>query len=170
MEFQLKQARLRPWLPSDVEALVKHANNRKIWRNLTDGFPHPYTLADARAYVGTATRSETTFAIEVVGEAAGSIGLEVQTDVYSRGALIGYWLSEAYWGRGIMTAAVQVVTAYGFSHLNLARISAAIYAWNLPSMRVLEKAGYHLEGRRHKAVTKDGQTIDDVMYAIVRPE
>jgi len=85
-------------------------------------------------------------------------------------AEIGYWLGEAYWGRGIATEAVGEITAYGFEHFDLIRIYAVIMEWNLASIRVIEKAGYQFEGRRRKAVTKDGQTIDDLLYAIIRDD
>ena len=114
--------------------------------------------------------SDTTFAIEVDGEASGGIGLRIQTDVARRSAEIGYWLGEAHWGRGIMTEAVRELTAYGFQHFDLVRIYALVFEWNPTSMRVLEKAGYRFESRRRKAVTKEGQTIDDVVYAIVRED
>jgi RimJ/RimL family protein N-acetyltransferase len=107
--------------------------------------------------------------MEVNGEAVGGIGLEPQADVARRSAEIGYWLGEAYWGRGIATEAVRAVTDYGFAHGDLVRIYATVFEWNRASMRVLEKAGYQLEGRRRQAVTKDGQTIDDLLYAIIRP-
>ncbi len=110
----------------------------------------------------------THFAIEVEGEAAGSIGLELGEDVARRSAEIGYWLGEAHWGRGIATEAVRTVTAYGFEQLDLVRIFANVFAWNPASMRVLEQAGYVLEGRLRSAVTKDGETIDQLAYAVVR--
>jgi hypothetical protein len=43
---------LRPWQRGDESALVKYANNRKVWINLRDSFPHPYTIRDAREWVG----------------------------------------------------------------------------------------------------------------------
>ncbi len=114
--------------------------------------------------------SETNLAIEVNSEAAGSIGLVLQSDVARRSAEIGYWMREAHWGHGIMTEAVREMTAYGFDHFDLIRIYAPIFAWNLASIRVVEKAGYQFEGRRLKAVVKDGQIIDDLMYAIIRKD
>ena len=83
-------------------------------------------------------------------------------------AELGYWLGEPYWGRGVMTEAVVAVTTYGLEQLGLVRIFATPFEWNLASCRVLEKGGYTLEGRHQKAVTKDGQTIDELMYAVVR--
>ncbi|MDX1667001.1 MAG: GNAT family N-acetyltransferase, partial [Saprospiraceae bacterium] len=42
---------LRPWQKGDEEALVRHADNPKIWAFVRDGFPHPYTLEKARDWI-----------------------------------------------------------------------------------------------------------------------
>src|SRR5690606_7656580 len=114
-EFQLTGALVRPWRWGDEASLVRHANNRKVWRNLLDTFPHPYTEADAREWLERRATPEapvTNFAIEVDGEAAGGIGLRLGEDVARRSAEIGYWLGEAHWGRGIATEAVRALTDY----------------------------------------------------------
>ncbi len=160
---------LRSWRVGDAEALARHANSRAVWRNLRDLFPHPYKLADAQRYLAVATTRDpqTGFAIEVEGEAAGGIGIHLQEDVHRRDAEIGYWLGEAFWGRGIMTAAVQAMTEYAFAHFDLCRIHASVFAWNPASMKVLERAGYVREGVLRKSIFKDGQVIDSVLYARV---
>lgn len=170
MRIELRQSTLRPWHPDDVAALVHHANNRNIWRNVRDRFPHPYTIEAAEMWISIANDNpyEPALAIAVNGEAVGGIGLIFGQDIDRRSAEIGYWLSEEYWGRGIVTEAVQGLTKYAFQHFDLARIWACVFAWNPGSMRVLEKAGYAREGILRQAATKDGQTIDVVMYAIVR--
>ena len=95
--------RIRSWRAGDEPSLARHADNRKIWLNVRDRFPHPYTLADAESWLAkvTAAEPETQFAIEVDGEAAGGVGLFLQEDVSRFSAEIGYWLGEAYWGRGL---------------------------------------------------------------------
>lgn len=170
MELELSKSRLRPWLPGDEESLVLHANNRNVWRNLRDAFPHPYTMADARQWIEIANPSlpTTNFAIIVDGAAVGGIGLVFKDDVFRRSAEIGYWLGEEFWGRGIMAEAVREVTAYAFATFDLCRVYAGVFEWNPASMRVLEKAGYEFESRMQKSVTKDGETIDEFIYAIVR--
>jgi RimJ/RimL family protein N-acetyltransferase len=155
-----------------VSSLVRHANNRQVWRNLRDRFPHPYTVSDAEHWIHEATsmRPESHFAIAVAGEAVGGIGLELQKDVHRRSAEIGYWLGEEFWGRGIITDAVRAVTAFGFQVFDVCRIYACVFEWNPASRRVLEKAGYSLEGRLRKSVTKDGHTMDQCIYGILREE
>ena len=170
VEFEITGARLRPWRSTDVDALVRHANNRKIWRNVLDSFPHPYTDADGVDYIERIVPASdgVILAIEVEGEAAGSIGLHLQSGVWRHSAEIGYWLGEAHWGRGITTDAVRVLTRYGLDELRLVRIFARVFEWNAASARVLEKAGYVLEGRHRRAVLKDGDVIDELTYARVR--
>lgn len=170
MRLELSQCVLRPWHRNDVSALVRHANNRNIWRNVRDRFPYPYTQEAAEMWVNTANNNpyEPALAIEVNSEAVGGIGLIFGQDIDCRSAEIGYWLSEEYWGRGIVSEAVQALTQYAFAQFDLARIWACVFEWNPGSMRVLEKAGFAREGVLRKAATKDGQTIDVVMYAVVR--
>jgi RimJ/RimL family protein N-acetyltransferase len=161
---------VRSWEWRDRESLVRHANNRKVWINLRDRFPHPYTQADARNWLDMVVgiTPETNFAIVLDDEAVGGVGFTVQNDVGYRSAEIGYWLGEEFWGRGIATEALKAVTEYAFANYDLCRLYAHVFDWNPASARVLEKACYQFEGRLKKSVTKNGQTIDQLMYAMVR--
>ena len=109
MHLKLRTCDVRSWRTSDVEPISRHANNHKIWLNLRDAFPHPYTTRDAREWIrGVHQRTpETSFAIAVNDEPIGGIGFVLRQDVERVSAEIGYWLGEPYWGRGIMTAAVE---------------------------------------------------------------
>lgn len=162
--------RVRRWLADDVESLARHANNRNIWINVRDHFPHPYTPSHAQEWIERVGPLEpvTQFAIEVDGEAAGGIGITQQQDVDRYSAEIGYWLGEAHWGRGIMTAVVRAVTEHAFATFRLHRIYAGIFEWNPASCRVLEKAGFAFEGRLRRAAVKDGKLLDQFLYAITR--
>jgi len=170
MQLELPGCRIRSWRSGDAPALARHADSRKIWLNVRDRFPHPYTLADAEAWVTMCLgqNPETQFAIEVAGEAAGGVGLFLQQDVERFSAEIGYWLGEAYWGRGLTTTVVRRFTDYAFATFDLCRIYASVFAWNPASVRVLEKAGYTFEGRLRCAAVKDGHVVDSLLYAAVR--
>lgn len=160
---------IRSFRPDDAPALARYINNRKIWLNLRDAFPHPYRLNDAVAWIRMAGRQypEVSFAIASPDEVIGGIGLGLQTDVNYRSSEIGYWLGEPFWGRGIATAALCALTDYAFAHYDLIRLFAYVFEWNPASLRVLEKAGYAYEGRLRKSATKDGQTVDQLLYAKV---
>ena len=172
MRLDLKTCIVRSWEWRDRETIVRHANNRKVSLNLRDRFPHPYTERDARNWLDAVIglEPETNFAIDVAGEAVGGIGYTIQYDVARRSAEIGYWLGEDFWGRGIATEALIAVTDHAFANHDLCRVFAHVFDWNGASARVLEKAGYAFEGRMRKSVTKEGQTIDQLMYAMIREE
>jgi len=81
---------------------------------------------------------------------------------------LGYWLGEAYWGRGVMTHAVRAVADWGFATFSLTRIYALPFATSVASTRVLEKAGFMCEGRLRRSVIKRGEVLDQLVYADVR--
>jgi RimJ/RimL family protein N-acetyltransferase len=162
---------LRCWQRGDRDALVRHANNRNVWRNLRDAFPHPYTESDADEWISfceSCAPESVVFAIAVDGEAAGTIGTQRQKDIERHSVEVGYWLGESCWGRGIMTAALRAVTHHALAQPDIYRVFATVFPWNPASMRVLEKAGYRREGVLVRSAIKDGVLIDRVLYAITR--
>jgi RimJ/RimL family protein N-acetyltransferase len=162
---------LRPWRAADRDALIAAANNRAIWLNLQDRFPHPYTAAEAEAWLAhceAEAGQPTRFAIEVAGAAVGGVGFARGTDVHRLTAEIGYWLAEPMWGNGLATTALTAATAYAFATFDLVRLQASVFEWNPASARVLEKAGYTFEGRRRRDIVKAGRIGDSLMYAKLR--
>jgi len=170
MRLALKSCTVRSWSAGDVASLVRHANNRKIWINVRDRFPSPYTVEDAESWVRHCSRAMpvTDFAIEVEGEAAGGIGVVLHDDVERVSAELGFWLGEAFWGRGVMTEAVGLFVPWAFEQFGLSRIYAHVFSYNVGSARVLEKVGFAREGLLRRAVIKEGQIIDEWLYACVR--
>jgi RimJ/RimL family protein N-acetyltransferase len=169
MQLSLKTCQVRSWRPSDMDPLARYANNRNIWLNLRDAFPHPYGKRDARDFIRSMQQREpeTNFAIVVGPEAVGSIGFMLRPDVERVSAEIGYWLGEPFWGRGITTEAVMAVTGYAIRNHGLTRLFAVPFASNRASCRVLEKAGYVLEARLRRSAMKDGKVVDQLQYAFI---
>jgi RimJ/RimL family protein N-acetyltransferase len=162
---------VRGWEEADAEPVTLQANDRRVWRGLRDAFPHPYGIDDARRFIAKAREMspQTFFAIEVAGRVAGGIGYTLHSDVERIGAEVGYWLGHEFWGQGIATAALRLLTAHAFqANPELRRLWAVPYATNAASARVLEKAGYTREGTLRRSAIKDGQILDQWMYAIVR--
>ena len=145
---------------------------RKVWLQLRDRFPHPYTIDDAREFIRFARGDdpETAFAITVNDLPVGSIGVVLRDDVERCSAEIGYWLGELHWGRGIATHALAGFTRFAFTAYALERLYALPLASNRASCRVLEKAGYRLEGRMRRSAIKDGIVQDQLLYAILQGE
>lgn len=162
---------LVPWQRGFIEDVARYANNARIAANLRDVFPHPYTHEDAAGYIELCIENEMQGqlcrAIVADGHAVGSVGVFVGTDVYRKSGELGYWLAEPYWGRGIMTSAVRDVCAQAFKLFSLVRIHAEPFAVNLGSCRVLEKAGFSLEGVKRQSVYKNGNILDSKMYALL---
>jgi ribosomal-protein-alanine N-acetyltransferase len=144
LTFELDGCVLRPWREQDIDALIRHADNRNVWINLRDRFPHPYTHAEALRWLELARTLPTGMhlAIQVDGEAAGGIGLEPQADIERASAEVGFWLGEAFWGRGIMTQALTAFSDWAVNRPGLVRLYASVLEWNPASMRA--RAG---EGR-----------------------
>lgn len=163
---------IRYWSIHDADALAKYANNRKIWINLRDGFPFPYTIEHAREFLAMVAQQNpvTFFAIATPEEVIGGIGLTINTDVHRFTAELGYWLAEPYWGKGIMSESVTQFVGFAFEHFGLVRIYAEPYATNAASCRVLQKAGFELEGRMRSSVIKDGQILDQFLYAKINQQ
>ncbi len=169
IEVGLPGVAVRPWRVEDIPTLPRHADNRKIWLMMRDAFPHPYQLEHAKAFVSAAVASEpmTNFAIEFDGEAVGGVGFKLGTDIERIGAEMGYWLAEPYWGRGVMGAVVRETVRWGVTRFGLARVFAVPFADNRGSARVLEKAGFGLEGVMKRSAIKDGRIVDQLLYAFV---
>jgi len=163
---------LRPWQERDLPSLVRHANNRNVWLNLRDRLPYPYTEADGKAWIEYAGSEVpvTNFAIVFENEAVGSIGLILQNDIETGTAEVGYWLGEAVWGKGLGTAALNAFSGWAFAEFDLRRLYAAVMVDNLGSRRVLEKAGFVLEGILRQHALKDGVLKDQAYYGLLRDE
>jgi RimJ/RimL family protein N-acetyltransferase len=167
MVLQGQRCALRRWHTGDASSLVKHANNLNVARQLRDRFPHPYTRADAQAFLNVACTADpvNNFAIDLDGEAVGGLGFVPGRDVERFSAEVGYWLGENCWGRGIVTEALGLFTEHAFNELGLLRLFALPFATNAASIRVLEKSGYVLEGVLRSSSVKFGQPRDQAIYA-----
>jgi ribosomal-protein-alanine N-acetyltransferase len=172
MRIVLGEHMIRDWTKADADSIVRYANNRKVAMWLRDRFPHPYTRRDAEGFLTAVSQQNprVAFAVAVQTEAIGGIGLEIGRDVHRFTAELGYWLGEPFWGRGIMTEAVKLFTPWAFEQFTLHRIYANVFAGNEASVRVLEKAGFACEGRLRASVFKNGQILDQFIYARIRDD
>lgn len=161
---------LRPWIIDDLDSLLKYANNAAIADYMTDQFPHPYTIDKARAFIEEAANAAPihVFAIDINGQAMGGIGIHPQTDIHFKNAELGYWLAEPLWGQGIITRAILQMVDFGFKTYEVNRIFARPFGTNIGSQKALEKAGFALEGRFEKSLFKNGEYVDELIYAIRR--
>jgi [ribosomal protein S5]-alanine N-acetyltransferase len=171
-ELALPQSngRLRRYTHADLDALVRHADNPKVAHWLVDAFPQPYTRAHGEAFIQRILneRDEAHFAIEIEGEYAGELSYRPGQHERRIVAGFGYWLAEPYWGRGIMSEAVRVSSDHLLQHLGFTRLQTDVYAPNIASQRVLQKAGFTLESVRRQSVIKRGEVLDCPHYVKLR--
>jgi len=147
---------LRAWQADDLEALLRHADDPQVPRGLSDRFPHPYTRADGEAFLAgrVVDLDHPVLAIEIDGQACGSVAVRPGRGERSHGAELGYWLGRQHWGRGWMTQVVATYLDWVVPALQLQRVEANVLDSNPASARVLEKNGFVEEGLRRSALLK----------------
>jgi len=147
---------LRAPRPEDAENIAMLANERRIAEN-TARIPHPYTLADAKAFLAGANRSDREIAFLIAladGTPIGACGLELRDGhAVPPGAAaagvapeLGYWLGLPYWGQGFATEAARALIDHAFEDLELDALHAGARVTNPGSRRVLEKCGFQWTG------------------------
>ena len=163
---------LRPWQAEDAEDLAAALNDKRVLDNLRDGLPYPYTKEDAESFIAAMLAADPNrtyaFAITVDGRAVGSIGAFRQENIHFRTAEIGYYIAQPFWGRGLASSAVKQLCSHLFRNTDILRIFAEPFAENIASCRVLEKAGFQLEGVLRSNAVKNGMVRDMKLYARIR--
>ena len=151
---QASHAYLQPWEPIWPEDdLTRAASKRRLSiyaREMDAGNAWPFFIfADSdQALVG---------AIPLAN---------VRRGVAETGTL-GYWIGQKFAGQGLGTAAVRAMVAWAFEDLNLHRVEAACVPDNAASRRVLEKAGFQLEGRARAYLKINGAWADHLLFGVV---
>lgn len=165
---------IRKWEIEDAEELKNAINNKKILDNLRDGIPYPYTIDNAKEFIEQTLNakedSQYSWAIIVDEKVIGSIGMFRKDNIHHLTAEMGYYIAEAYWGKGVMAKVVKKVCEYVFENTDIIRIFAEPFAYNVASCIVLEKAGFELEGTLRKNAIKNGEILDMKMYSIIKEE
>ena len=170
MFLELDRCAVRSFSISDADSIALHANNKKIWIQLRDIFPYPYSKQDALDFINFSINQvpECNFAITVDNKVVGTIGLVLNKDIERFSAEIGYWLGEPFWDRGITTKVLKAVADYAMDKFSLNRIYAYPFVRNTASVRVLEKAGFKNEGTLIRSAFKNKVFEDQYLYALVR--
>ncbi|MDO4564143.1 MAG: GNAT family N-acetyltransferase [Clostridia bacterium] len=166
-----ERLKLREWTMEDAPDLFEYAQNPRVGLN-AGWYPHT-SLRDSEEYISLASKAGDVWAIEHIeqGKVIGGIGLHaggLRKADWARE--LGYVLSEAYWGRGLMSEAVNAVLKFGFEELELKIISVRHFNGNDRSRRVIQKSGFRFEGVASTALFFDGRVIDEWCYSITCDE
>lgn len=169
MKLTGKKVILRFPTIDDVDSITKYAGNPNISKYTF--MPYPYNTRDAIEFIETsaAERSDyTSFHVAIcdllTDEVIGMIGLNTINHTH-RHAEVGYWIAEEYWGTGMMLEAINLMVSYYFNSMKLERIYAYIIPDNIPSWKLLEKAGFEREGLLKGLMRKEGKRYDHYIYA-----
>lgn len=163
---------LRGYTAQDAAALVVPANDRTVMAYMHDAEQHDYTLAEAEAWVRfvVAEQPDLHLLLSAGAEVVGGVSLARQRDIYAHSAEISYWVTPAWWGRGLATRAVAAAMEHAFWSLGLERLYGRVFLDNPASLRVLEHNGFVREGLLRAAVRKHGRLHDQALYARLRAD
>ncbi|MFS1524460.1 GNAT family N-acetyltransferase [Microbulbifer sp. 2304DJ12-6] len=161
---------LRSLQKADDAALIQHLNDDRVTKYLSSRIPSPYTREDAAWWIESGCKEVGVVrAIDFEGTFCGVIGAYKRELEYSHSAEIGYWLGYKHWNSGIATESLINFTNYIFETTEIKRLFNPVTSLNIASTKVLEKAGYKLEGVLKAAVAHEGSYIDEHLYARVCP-
>lgn len=166
---------LRRPTQADAPSLYRYCRHPEMLR-LTGTPFSPYRLEHAEKYVRTSRtreRKKIAFHRGVVenksGDLVGMISLYLTAGEY-RSAEVGCWSGKPYWGLGYMSEALQMMLRLGFRRLRLNRIHARVFPGNQRSCSLVERAGFHLEGRLRRCKKVRGRITDELVYSLLRDE
>lgn len=177
---------------SDAPALSKHASNFRLARNMSNKWPHPYTVDQAHDWIakcrdqstwhaggptdpqsnnsaGLGQKLPNAWAITMNDEQIGSVGCQFEGDIHSRKMMLGYWLSEDYWRKGIMRTVLSAFIEWIWETFPwLVRLEAQAYSWNAASAGLLKKCGFEHEGTTRCSIERLGVIGDVLIFGLVR--
>jgi len=157
---------------SNASSFAKLANNKNIWKNMRDTFPHPYSVTDAVDFIQNVNKSDTSFVFGIFykKQLAGAIGLHRLDDLNRFTVELGYWIGEPFWSKGIASESVKKIITFGFQNIDINRIFASTLETNIASQKVLLKNNFIFEGISRKSAYKDGVFLDEHRYSLLENE
>jgi [ribosomal protein S5]-alanine N-acetyltransferase len=172
MILQIDNIKIREFQLADIKSLVKYANNFKVSKYMRDSFPFPYTETNAINWIEFAKVNSSTLSYAIANEAEliGGIGAFPQSDVHRFSAEVGFWIGEPFWNQGIISKSLKEFCKYLFSNYEFNRLFANVFEGNHASKRVLEKAGFVLEGTHRKSVFKESKFVDHYIYGLLKED
>ncbi|MDH3232283.1 MAG: GNAT family N-acetyltransferase [Alphaproteobacteria bacterium] len=161
---------LRPLTLADAPAVQTLCGNWNVARMLSV-VPHPYPDGLAETWIaGVATArgrgDDHVFAIEHSGELVGAAGIEKRGDAHE----LGYWIAEAWWGRGLASETATRLVRHAFEDLGLKRLTSGYFDENLASGRVLEKCGFRITGKGELKCVARGRPVPATLVELTARE
>lgn len=151
-----------------AEELKTCLNNKDVVKTL-NGIKFPFKLEDSKKYIKDSCSNKDSYEFAIIYEdkLVGTIVLE-NPNSNKKIFEVGYVIAKPYWGKGIATKALKEILEYAFNKLKLKKVWAGIISNNPASGRVLEKAGFKLEGKQEKQVFQNNRYYDELLYGFLR--
>lgn len=168
------RVRLRPVQDDDLDALVPLANDEGVarWTDL----PHPYTRGHAAKVIALAHEElrlgQSAFLAVCDVDSDELMGMTSLSnlDLESKNAEVGIWLGRPYWGNGLAMEAFDLLLEIAFQRLDLTKLYGVVLEGNEASVNLLERFGFHEEGRLRWHTKRDGTWMDKIFYGLLREE
>ena len=166
MEFELDK-----WRMNYSDDIVEHFRDRGLTEKMAEKIPQPFLREHARHYIDqrmfNSEEKQYCRAIVCDGRAVGGIDVFIGRGVYSRSAEITIWVAPAYQNKHIGTGAIESLCKEVFTKYSIKRIFARVYSDDEISCRLFAGAGFECEGVLRKSVLRNGELLDQKIYAIV---
>lgn len=170
--IETKRLLLRPFIESDLEDFYYYAKNPNVGPNA--GWKPHENIEETKNLLNEFMNGDEVLAIvwKEDMKVIGSLGLHNdRLRSADNVKMLGYVLSEEYWGRGITTEASKAILKYAFTELELSMVTVNHYTFNETSKRVIEKCGFIYEGTlRHCIKIYNGNTYDLACYSMTKEE
>jgi len=165
---------LRPIEDEDLDELVEQADDEGIsrWTDL----PHPYTREHAATFIALAAeqrRLGESYHLAIADvDTDELLGMAALTDVdrESRNAEVGVWLGREHWGEGLAIEAFDLLLEIAYERIGLTKLYGVVLEGNESSLNLLQRFGFHEEGRLRWHTRRDGQWMDKVFLGLLREE
>jgi RimJ/RimL family protein N-acetyltransferase len=165
---------LRGVVPDDADSdYIKWMNDSNITQFLETGY-FPSSASDLEDYISDIADNDDVLFLAIIDiqseKHIGNIKLGPINWIHRRGdigILVG---EEDFWGQGIATEAIRLITSHAFNNLNLHKLTAGCYEENKGSKKAFEKVGFKEEGRREKHAHYDGSYTDSVYLGLLRKD
>ena len=172
--IQTKRLLLRPYRAEDAKDMYENwASDDEVTQYLS--WPSHKSIEISQKVLSSwlpnyESKNNYNWGIEHEGRVIGNIaGVSVIDETLC--VEIGYSLGRAFWGKGIMTEALQALLSFFFDQVGMTRVFARHAVQNIGSGRVMEKAGMVYEGTlRRSKLAKDGTLYDMVYRSMLKEE
>lgn len=171
-EIETNRLLIRRFKESDAADLFAYASCPLVGPE-AGWMPHQ-KIEDSKDLIAQWHKNLEVFAIEEKAshQVIGSIGLHQTFERAVPCRELGYALKYECWGKGYMSEACAVMIDYAFEQYGVEMIIVKHHHLNLRSRKVIEKAGFHLEGilrqARVHALTKE--LLDTYVYSMTKEE